>query len=64
MITDEEFSIIARECFAKIRRIASSIVDANDVDVIRGVKEMNGILERIKEIRAIQREQRGEEDGD
>lgn len=53
MINDEEFSIIARKYFAKIRRIASSIVDANDVDVIRGVKEMNGILERIKEIRTI-----------
>ena len=62
MINDEEFSIIARKYFAKIRRIASSIVDANDIDVIRGVKEMNGILERIKEIRAIQRKQRGEED--
>lgn len=58
MINDEEFSIIARKYFAKIRRIASSIVDANDVDVIRGVKEMNGILERIKEIRAIQRNQK------
>lgn len=61
MTTDEEFSIIARKYFAKIRRIASSMVKANDVEVIRGVKEMNEALERIKEIRTMQRRQRGEE---
>lgn len=62
MINDEEFSIIARKYFTKIRRIASNIVNANDIDVIRGVKEMNEALERIKEIRTIQRKQKGDEE--
>lgn len=60
MISDEEFDFIANKYFAKIRRIGSDMVGANEVDVIRGVKEMNEALERIKEIRTIQRRQRGE----
>lgn len=58
---DEEFDSIVSDYFAKIRKIANNMTCAKDVDVIRGVKEMNGILERIKEIRTIQRKQRGEE---
>lgn len=64
MITDEEFDIIASKYFVKIKRIGSDMVGANDVDVIRGVKEMNEALERIKEIRSIQRKQRGEEENE
>lgn len=62
MINDEEFNIIASRYFAKIRCIGDDITSARDVDIPSKVAEMNGILERIKEVRTIQRRQRGEED--
>lgn len=61
MITDEEFDLIASKHFAKIRSLGNRMMGANEVDTIRAVQEMNEILERIKEIRTIQRRQRGEE---
>lgn len=61
MIKDEEFDIIASRYFAKIRCIGDDVADARDVDIPGKVEEMNNILERIKEIRVIQRRQRGED---
>lgn len=61
MITDEEFDFIASKYFAKIRSLGDRMMGANEVDIIRAVQEMNEALERIKEIRTIQRRQRGEE---
>lgn len=62
MIADEEFDIIADKYFAKIKRIGDSLMQTDDIDIPTKVREMNGILERIKEIRTIQRRQRGEEE--
>lgn len=62
MITDEEFDLIADRYFTKIKRIDSKMPSANDADIVRGVQEMNEALERIREIRTIQRRQRGEEE--
>lgn len=62
MITDEEFDIIVSKYFAKIRGIGFDMTGKDEPDIIRRVEEMNDILERIKEIRSIQRRQRGEED--
>jgi hypothetical protein len=55
MLTDEEYDIIADKYFAKIKRIGDSLMLTNDIDIPTKVREMNGILERIKEIRTIQR---------
>lgn len=62
MLSDEEFDIIARKYFAKIRSIGYDMMDVKDVDIPSKVEEMNEILGRIKEIRAIQRKQRGEQE--
>lgn len=62
MITDEEFDILASKYFSKIRIIGDDMMGASDADIPGKVEEMNGILERIKEIRTIQRRQRGEEE--
>lgn len=58
MIKDEEYDLIANKYFAKIREIGTNMMHGNDVDIIRGVEEMNKALERIKEIRTIQRKQK------
>lgn len=62
MINDKEFDIIVSKYFAKIRSIGYDMIDVKDVDIPSKVEEMNEILERIKEIRTIQRRQRGEEE--
>lgn len=62
MITDEEYDFLANEYFARIRSIGFDLTDANDAEIPSKVEEMNEILERIKEIRTIQRKQRGEEE--
>ena len=61
MINDEEFDIIASKYFAKIRSIAFDLTEVADAYIPSKVEEMNDILKRIKEIRTIQRKQRGEE---
>lgn len=62
MITDEEFDILASKYFSKIRIIGDGMTMARDADIPGKVEEMNEIPERIKEIRTIQRKQRGEEE--
>lgn len=62
MINDEEYDLIVNKYFTKIRKIGTNMMHEKDVDIIRGVKEMNEALERIKEIRTIQREQKGEKE--
>lgn len=60
MMKDEEFDFIASKYFAKIRHLGMKIAESDDADIPGKVEEMNDILERIEEIRAIQRKQRGE----
>lgn len=60
MINDAEFDILAEKYFSKIRMIGDDMLGASDADIPGKVEKMNGILERIKEIRTIQRRQRGE----
>lgn len=62
MINDKEFDIIVSKYFGKIRSIGYGMIDVNDVDIPSKVEEMNENLGRIKEIRAIQRKQREEEE--
>ena len=62
MINDKEFDILASKYFSKIRCIGDDMMGASDADIPSKVEEMNEILERIKELRTIQRRQRGEEE--
>lgn len=62
MIKDEEFDIIASKYFAKIRSIGFDLTEVGDAYIPSKVEEINDILERIKEIRIIQKRQRGEEE--
>jgi len=60
MMKDKEFDFIASRYFSEIRSIGFDLTEAKDVEIPGKVEEMNDILERIKEIRVIQRKQRGE----
>lgn len=60
MIKDEEFEIIADKYFAKIRRLGLELAELGEAYIPSKVEEINEALERIKEIRSIQRKQRGE----
>lgn len=60
MINDAEFDILASKYFAKIRSLGAKLANTTDADIPSRVEEINETLERIKEIRAIQRKQRGE----
>ncbi len=61
MITDEEYDFIADQYYTKIRRIGFNMSHADDEAIPGKVEKMGQALERIKEIRTIQRRQRGEE---
>lgn len=62
MLNDEEFDFIASKYFSKIRSVGDDMLDSRDADIPGKVEEMNETLKRIREIRAIQRKQRGEEE--
>lgn len=61
MINNEEFDLIVSEYYAKIRKIGASMTSAKNVDIPSRVEVMNKALNRIIEIRNIQRRQRGDE---
>lgn len=62
MINDAEFDILAEKYFSKIRRLGMELSELGEAYIPGKVEEINETLERIKEIRTIQRKQRGEEE--